>query len=202
MQKIRLRFKFSKLDKMKYIGHLDLAQIFQRAIKRAEIPIDYSKGMNPHQLFVICSPLTLGHESVGEIAEIELLQEVQPDDFIKKLNIMLPDGLFITECNILEDKDKSAASSLHSAVYDIHFGKNVLSTLNKEHIFLMTRTKSGEKEIDILPLIHKKSEKDGVLTITCATGNTNLKVDILVNYIKNELNISNNIKIVRKELIW
>ncbi|MGL4790895.1 MAG: TIGR03936 family radical SAM-associated protein, partial [Anaerotignaceae bacterium] len=60
------RFKFTKGPQVKFIGHLDVMQTFQRTIKRANLPIAYSQGFNPHQLLSFASPLSLGYTSEGE----------------------------------------------------------------------------------------------------------------------------------------
>ena len=73
-ERIIYRIKFTKGEEVKYIGHLDVMRIFQRAIKRADLPIAYSQGFNPHQLLSFANPLTLGTQVVGstEIFSLEL----------------------------------------------------------------------------------------------------------------------------------
>ena len=66
----RYRIFFTKKDAARFIGHLDLQDVFQRTIKRAAISIAYSEGFNPHQLLSFAVPLPLGMYAKNEILEI------------------------------------------------------------------------------------------------------------------------------------
>ena len=76
---MRARIKFSKTGNMKYVGHLDLMRFFQRAMRRADIPIKYSEGFSPHQIMSFAAPLGIGLESVGEYVDITIDDELQGD---------------------------------------------------------------------------------------------------------------------------
>ena len=76
---MKYRIKFTKVGKVRFVGHLDLLKLFQRAIKRAGIPVAYSNGFNPHQLIGFAIPLPLGMASVGEYVDVELKEEVSED---------------------------------------------------------------------------------------------------------------------------
>ena len=69
---IAYRIKFEKGDDVKFISHLDVMRYFQRAIKRAELPIGYSQGFNPHQLMSFASPLTLVQQARVNMATLSL----------------------------------------------------------------------------------------------------------------------------------
>ena len=59
---MKVRIKFSKLGNMRFIGHLDIMRYFQKAMRRAKIPIKYSEGFSPHQIMSFASPLSIGVE--------------------------------------------------------------------------------------------------------------------------------------------
>ena len=63
---MKIRVKFSKHGAMKFIGHLDIMRYFQKAIRRAEIPIVFTEGFSPHMVMSFASPLGVGIESEGE----------------------------------------------------------------------------------------------------------------------------------------
>ena len=62
---MRVRVKFEKTGIMRYVGHLDLMRFFQKAVKRANLPIRYSEGFNPHQIMSFAAPLGVGLTSTG-----------------------------------------------------------------------------------------------------------------------------------------
>ena len=80
------RVKFTKGEEVKFIGHLDIMRLFQRAIKRAKLPVAYSQGFNPHQLLSFASPLTLGATSEGEYGDIEMAEKIEPYIVMQELN--------------------------------------------------------------------------------------------------------------------
>lgn len=80
---------------MRFISHLDLLRLFQRALRRSGIPIDFSKGFNPHPLIYFDRALKLGVESESEWAEFVLREEIDPAQFKSELQANLPKGIEI-----------------------------------------------------------------------------------------------------------
>ena len=74
-----LRFRFSRGQELKYIAHLDMLRVFERAIKRAKIPVAYTQGFNPRQKLVFGLPMSIGLTSESEYADIELVEDMQPE---------------------------------------------------------------------------------------------------------------------------
>lgn len=95
MREVRLRF--SKEDRAKYIGHLDVNRVIARALKRAEIPLWYTQGYNPHAHMSFSLPLSLGVESVCECVDIRLIDEIENEEIKKKMNEVLPSGIRIID---------------------------------------------------------------------------------------------------------
>ena len=84
-----MRVKFIKTGYLKYLSHLDLVRLFIRAFSRANIPVKFSEGFNPHPKFSIGNPLPLGTESLAEYMDIELIEDMDPKEFMQKLNPIL-----------------------------------------------------------------------------------------------------------------
>lgn len=80
---------------MKYISHLDLMRLFMRAFRRAELPVKMTEGFNPHPKFSIKRALKLGVESDSEEAAVALRERVSNQDFMRKLQQQLPEGIII-----------------------------------------------------------------------------------------------------------
>lgn len=97
---LKLINKYSKTGNLKYISHLDVLRFIQRAVKRAGVNAKYSEGFNPHMKTSFGFPLSLGTESIGEYFEIELNQEIEPNEFAKKLNAVMPKEMQIIKSAI------------------------------------------------------------------------------------------------------
>lgn len=82
--------KYSKTGNLKYISHLDVLRFIQRAVKRAGINAKYSEGFNPHMKTSFGFPLSLGTESLGEYFELELNENIAPEEFVKRMNAVMP----------------------------------------------------------------------------------------------------------------
>ena len=155
---INVRLKFRKVGKLQYISHLDLQRTFMRVIVRACIPAWYTKGFNPHAKLVFSTPLSVGSESEYEFLDLRIDRDMPPEEIMRRLNAELTDELCITDAYI----PTSDFSEIAYATYDINIcteGASVqmaeqIKTLLTTSPFVITKkTKSGEKDIDIVPLI-------------------------------------------------
>ncbi|MCJ7856941.1 TIGR03936 family radical SAM-associated protein [Lachnospiraceae bacterium NSJ-143] len=203
---VRYRFKFSKGDNVKFIGHLDLVVAFQRALKRAEIPIAYSNGFNPHQLVAFALPLSLGYTSTGEYGDFQLPYEADACEMKQKINAVLPDGMYISELVKLRSGVKNTMASVCAASYSIFFDYDITPNdievnlekyLGQESIFVMKKTKNNTKETDIRPDIisaeNDSVNNNGIIKVLVNAGSIkNLKPDLVAEsfcgYINKEYN--------------
>lgn len=69
---MKVRIKFAKAGHMKFVGHLDTMRYFQKAIRRAELPVAFSGGYSPHMIMSFAAPLGVGTTSLGEYFDMEL----------------------------------------------------------------------------------------------------------------------------------
>ena len=99
MQKIKVKYR--KGEEVKFISHRDLMRAFQRAIRRADLPVAYSQGFNPHMKIAWGNALKVGATSEDEFAEIMVEAWVKPHELMAKLNAQLPKGLEIIEANLV-----------------------------------------------------------------------------------------------------
>lgn len=93
----RLRIKYRKGEKVKYISHRDLMRVFIRAIRRAKLPIAYSQGYNPHMKISWGQALKVGATSEGELAELHFERPYNADRLMVQLNAVLPPGLEVID---------------------------------------------------------------------------------------------------------
>ena len=88
---------FSKTGDMRFISHLDLMRLFQRALRRADLPVTVTQGFSPHLKISIDRALKLGLESLGEALSVHVSKRVEPQLFIEAMNKNLPEGIRITK---------------------------------------------------------------------------------------------------------
>lgn len=95
------RVIFAKKGNIKYISHLDLVRLFQRAVRRAEIPVELSKGFSPRPKIRFKRALKLGVESEAEEAIFQLDSAMSVADFNRGLQAQLPTGIQIKYVEII-----------------------------------------------------------------------------------------------------
>lgn len=172
----KLRLKFSKNGPVKFIGHLDVMRYFQKAIRRADIDIKYSEGFSPHQVISFAQPLSVGATSDGEYMDITVNSMKSVADVMDSLNSVMNEGIKITAIEELSEKSEKAMTAAYAAKYRICFRKNSkpdfdwISEFEKylslENLPAKKKTKSGEKDIDMKPMIFDYSFDRGNESVT------------------------------------
>ena len=204
---MNIRMKFSKGEEIKYISHLDLMRTFQRAIRRGQIPIKYSKGFNPHPEMSFAQALSLGISSKGEYLDINIKEILDVHELKDKLNRALPEGLVIKEAVVLKDKAKSAMSLVTLSEYQLYlrFAQTeslyiedvLLSLMDQEEIFIereKSRKDSSIIKVNIRPMIrsmHLISKDDEQYVINCILScgsRYNLKPEFLLQALEEHIN--------------
>jgi radical SAM-linked protein len=158
----RLLIKFTKTNEAKFISHLDTLRTIQRAIRRADIPISYSKGFNPHASISVAAPLSLGLSSIAEYVDLDLDESVEIEIVKSKLNDALPRGMRILDAVAIKEKMPPSMAAVEGAKYRISLKHNlnkeslestIKSIMDSEEIMRLKKTKSGEKMVNVRPLI-------------------------------------------------
>ncbi|MFN8461848.1 MAG: TIGR03936 family radical SAM-associated protein [Anaerolineales bacterium] len=83
---MRIRITFSKQGALRYTGHLDLHKLWERAARRAELPLAYSQGFHPQPKMSLASALPLGFSSTCEVLDMRLERDVELGDLRERLN--------------------------------------------------------------------------------------------------------------------
>jgi len=97
----QIKIKYKKGEEVKFISHKDLMRAFQRAIRRAKLPMAYSQGFNPHMKISWGQALKVGATSSEEYAVLDLGQWLKPAEVRQQLNQQLPPGLEILEAFVV-----------------------------------------------------------------------------------------------------
>lgn len=165
---MKIRIKFRKTGIMKFIGHLDVMRYFQKAIRRADVEICYSGGFSPHQIMSFAAPLGVGITSNGEYVDIEVHSTGTTAEMLERLNAVMAEGFEIAEYKLLPDTAANAMSSVAAADYTLTFRpgyepeeesaeewfKNLTAFFDQPQVMVLKKTKKGEKEMDLKPLIY------------------------------------------------
>ena len=154
------RALFEKTGKAVYISHLDLMRLFQRAFKRAGLPLTHTQGYNPRPSVSIALPLSLGVESVCELLDFDLEGEKIPNEEIcVRLNESLVEGVKVLA--VYDDFKKLKHLALLDCVVTLEYDSGIPEGAKEqiEELFAQTEVivekkgKNGPTEQNIIPMI-------------------------------------------------
>ncbi|MBQ4058070.1 MAG: DUF2344 domain-containing protein [Lachnospiraceae bacterium] len=209
MSALKVRIKYTKSGHLKFIGHLDVMRFFQKAVKRAGLDIAYSQGFSPHQLMSFAAPLALGVTSEGEYFDAEFNSLVSSDEFVRRFNEQMVDGMAVNDVVLLPDNAKNsmsivAGSDYHVTILEKDNDANwkirreklleaVPHLLEKDTIEVLRKTKKNEKVEDIKPGIFKLCIDEDKIYMFLATGSEyNLKPESVMEALCKETGIEYN----------
>ena len=163
MREVRLRF--SKEGRLKYISHLDINRAMARAFMRADIPLWYTEGFNPHPYMSFSLPLSLGVESLCESVDIRLTEDISYDEIKRRMNSVLPKGIRVLD--VYDDFKDCSEIAFSDYVFKFEFKDNqaafekIKAVLDSDEILALKKGKQGRKrvfkETNIKPFIDKYS---------------------------------------------
>ena len=157
----KYRMLFSKTGRAVYISHLDLMRTVTRAFMRAECKLRYSEGFNPHPNISIALPLSVGCESVCEIMDFKMREDMPCEEIRKRLMTQFPEGIEVIDVYEAGRKVKEIKWLRISGVfeYDERDAAAMAEKLNEfystESIVITKKTKRGMGESDIRPAIRE-----------------------------------------------
>ena len=153
------RALFEKLDNARFISHLDLMRLFQRAFKRAGLPLTHTQGFNPRPSVSIALPLSLGAESHCELLDFDLESPVPPERIRDRLNAALIDGIRVREVydNGAKIKYLALLQSRLTLEYDGGIPAGAEAAIGqlfaREALVLEKKNRNGVTQQDIIPMI-------------------------------------------------
>lgn len=166
------RLLFEKTGNAVWISHLDLMRLFQRAFKRAGLPLKHTQGFNPRPSVSIALPLSVGVQSHCELLDFDIEGEVPDKEVLRQLlNKALISGVNVLQVYDTGRKLKelSLMSCEITLIYDKGIPANAVQTIEAlfhgDSVIVEKKSKNGTVEQDILPMIH-------TLTVSCTDSNT------------------------------
>src|SRR5215216_6267676 len=116
---MRIRITFVKQGALRYTGHLDLHRLWERAARRAELPLAYSRGFHPQPKMNIAAALPLGFASRCEVVDMRLEREIPLEGLREKLQETLPTGIQVSSIESVEDKLPALQTQVAAAEYEV-----------------------------------------------------------------------------------
>lgn len=156
------RLLFEKTGNAVWISHLDLMRLFQRAFKRAGLPLKHTQGFNPRPSVSIALPLSVGVESRCELLDFDLEGEpVENGLLCEKLNMALVDGVRVLK--VYDNGRKLRDLALLSCAIDLEYDSgdaadastHIANLFNQASVTVSKKSKNGPVEQDIIPMIKK-----------------------------------------------
>jgi len=196
---MRVRLCFTKGPGVRFISHLDLMRTFERALRRAALPLALTQGYHPRPKLTFASALALGATSEAEYLDVELASPVQLGDAIHRLNDVLPDALRVTAAGEVPGAARPLMAIVDTAAYELRplwpldDGKwerlqSALADLLQEKTVLVERTtKSGTRQVNLRPLILRAEVAGDEINMLVRSGSRgNVRPDELLTLLGEE----------------
>lgn len=179
-----LRIWFKKVGPAVYISHLDLYRCFQRATKRAELPVWYTEGFNPKPYLNFLSPLPLGVEGLREPVDIRIENDMSDEAVVSALSTVMQDGLEIIGASSPVKGAGDIAFASYSLDYTFEtadgaerFAEKIKAVMDSGELLTEKRSKRGMRTINICERTESykisKAENNVVIEIVAAAGSDN-----------------------------
>ena len=183
---MRIQITFSKQGALRYTGHLDLHKLWERAARRAELPLAYSQGFHPQPKMNLASALPLGFSSRCEVLDMRLERDIALDGLVERLNNTLPPGIQVLNVEQVEERAPTLQTQVVSAEYEVRMiesgfredlKRRIESVMESDSI---VRTRRG-KEYDLRPLIEALDFRDEgiVMRLAAREGATGRPEEVL-----------------------
>ena len=159
---INLRVKFKKVGSLQYISHLDLVRTMMKIITRSKLPLWYTEGFNPKPKIVFAAPLSIGIESMCEYMDVKLIDDIPPEEAMRRLNENMTDEMqvldaYYTEGKLTELKWIAYRIEIFTTDASAEMAEKCAAALATDTIEIEKKApKPGEKPktVDIKPLIN------------------------------------------------
>jgi len=158
----RLRIRFNRGEEIKFISHLDIMRLWERAFRRAQIPLAYSEGFSPHPRLSLAAPLAVGVTSEAELMDVFVAKWISPHWFTAAVNGQLPTGIGMLGVYLIAPNMPSLQSQVRYAEYRVEVENEpgpteiksaVSSLLSVEHLPWHHHRDTGRRDYDLRALI-------------------------------------------------
>lgn len=174
----RLRIRFSRGEELKFISHLDIIRLWERALRRARVQLAYSEGFSPHPKISLAAPLSVGTTSDAELMDIQVTGRVSPHWLASAVNQQLPTGAEACEIQSIAPLIPSLQSQVRFAEYEVdvvdgrgeaEIDRAIGGLLAREELPWHHHRDTGRRDYDLRRLVDdvgRLRSGDGVHTIS------------------------------------
>lgn len=205
------RVTYRKTGLLRFLGHLDVVRTFDRAIRRAKLPVEYSQGFSPHALISFAMPLPVGVAGERELCAIELAADWQAQAVFKSLARQLPPDLGVVEAQILPLPKRSPFADLVAADYRAEITEitperlqEAVAAFNSRAELIVHRTtKSRELDLDLRGRIKSLSVAANGLHMRLGLTNEDLaKPEEVIWLLSQELGQPLQVRCLSRTALW
>jgi radical SAM-linked protein len=161
----RVRARWGKAGKIRYVSAIDLGRLWERALRKADLPIAYSEGFSPHPKVSFPDALPLGYASTGEYVELTFAAPIAVDPAMAALNAAFPDGLAVHHADGVPEGAAKLAKALNASLWDVDYpsadeaGVRAAADAVRAaaHVPVERQRKGAPVQVDLRPAIHQIS---------------------------------------------
>lgn len=162
---IRYRIRWTKQGRTRFVSARDMTSIWERALRRAALPIAYSEGFTPHAKVSFPDALPVGHESTGEYAELTFAAPIDPEVDLARLSATLPAGMDILTYLEVPAGAPRLARMLGATLWELAWppvdvtalsellDRRCEQLLTSQQAPVVRRRETGDRTIDVRPAV-------------------------------------------------
>lgn len=159
---MRARITFTKQGPLRYTGHLDLHRLWERAMRRAELPITYSQGFHPQPKISLAAALPLGFSSRGEVLDVRLNDDIPVEEIATRLKDSLPPYIQVLKVESVDERAPALQTQVLSATYEARLSEPIDPSELMRRVEEMMKAETLPRErrgkfYDLRPLIEMLS---------------------------------------------
>lgn len=159
---MRVRARYAKRGRLRFVSAIDLGRIWERALRKAELPIAYSEGFTPHPKVSFPDALPLGYASTGEYVELTFAVDVDVDVAVRRFNRAAPDGLAITAARPVADGAPRLSRWLGASLWSLRYAlqdavvleRSARTLADAEQLPVDRERKGRTTRLDLRPALH------------------------------------------------
>lgn len=202
---MRIGVKFGRTGLGRFLSHLDLQDMFSRAIRRAGIPAQYSSGFHPHMNMAFASAMAVGLETEGDYFELQTLEELDCAAAKKALEEQMPAGFAICALGVLPEKMGKLMALAVRAEYEIMepdaaFSAWLAQLLEQESFIIEKQRKGKTRQMDLRPLIYEAEMGQSIRLMLGNFGAETVTPKLLIAEAEKQLGGLEQMRVIRKDL--
>ena len=174
---MRWRVEYEKGPAIRYLSHLDMVRLWERMLRRSNLPLRLTQGFNPHLKISLGTVLPVGLWGKREYLDMELAGDVLPGELYSRLEEVAPPGLKVNRVKRLSRESPSLMAVVNTSAYRITYSRDreeqvrdIVQRMERAPEIRIIRPKN-QREVDIRP---------GIVSLTCIPADNELILESLV----------------------